>query len=381
MDDYSKLSASDGTGEAVVANVENDRAPAAATLDVDNVDNWPTNFICVTGTLNPNNYIDNASMTIFYGHIDAGNIIIDSFAPGYADVGNTAGQIAIIKPTSEWVNQVVELALVSHDDDGKLKVDAPVTGGGDLRALLPPGAIIDYAGTTAPAGYLLCFGQAVSRATYSALFEAIVPSLGTFTITIAAPGVVTKTAHGLVTGDQIYFTTTGALPTGLAINTLYYVIYVDANSFRLATSRANALVPTPITTTGSQSGVHTIRSCPHGLGDGTTTFNIPDARGRVVAGADAMGGTAAARLNLQRSQGSYGQHGASGGAQAHVIVTAELAAHTHNSNKNHGTSGSAGVVDSATASSSGTWTTGSAGSDTAHNNVQPTLVTNKIIKT
>lgn len=121
MDDYSKLSASDGTGEAVVANIENTRAIAAVTLDVDNVDNWPTEFICVTGTLNPNNYIDNASMTIFYGHLDAGNIIIDSFAPGYTDVGNSIGQIAIIKPTTEWVNQVVELAMVAHQDNGKLK--------------------------------------------------------------------------------------------------------------------------------------------------------------------------------------------------------------------------------------------------------------------
>lgn len=123
MDDYSKLSASDGTGEAVVANVETDRLSGATTLNVDNVDNWPTNFICVTGTLNPNNYIDNSSMSIFYGHLDAGNIIIDSFAPGYTDVGNTAGQIAIIKPTTEWVNQVVELARVVHADDGTLKDD------------------------------------------------------------------------------------------------------------------------------------------------------------------------------------------------------------------------------------------------------------------
>lgn len=121
MDDYSKLSASDGTGEAVVANVETDRLSGATTLNVDNVDNWPTNFICVTGTLNPNNYIDNSSMSIFYGHLDAGNIVIDSFADGYTDVGNTAGQIAIIKPTTEWVNQIVTLARVVHADNGTFK--------------------------------------------------------------------------------------------------------------------------------------------------------------------------------------------------------------------------------------------------------------------
>lgn len=81
---------------------------------------------------------------------------------------------------------------------------------------------------------------------------------GTFTITIASPGVATKTAHGFNTGDVIYLTTTGALPTGLAANTNYWVIRVTADTFRLATSSANATAGTAINTTGSQSGVHTI---------------------------------------------------------------------------------------------------------------------------
>lgn len=36
----------------------------------------------------------------------------------------------------------------------------------------------------------------------------------------------------------------------------------------------------------------------YGAGDGSTTFNLPDLRGRVVAGEDDMGGTAASRLNV-----------------------------------------------------------------------------------
>lgn len=36
----------------------------------------------------------------------------------------------------------------------------------------------------------------------------------------------------------------------------------------------------------------------HGVGDGSTTFNVPDLRGRAVAGRDNMGGTAANRLNV-----------------------------------------------------------------------------------
>ncbi len=125
--DYSKLSASDGTGEAVVANIENDRIVGATTIDVDNVDNWPNSFIFVTGTKNPNNYISNASMTIGYGHLDAGNIVIDSYAPGYTDIGNTAGQIVVIKPNTEQVNQMVALARVSHKDNGEIKTAAIAT--------------------------------------------------------------------------------------------------------------------------------------------------------------------------------------------------------------------------------------------------------------
>ncbi len=83
-------------------------------------------------------------------------------------------------------------------------------------------------------------------------------SKGTATITIASPGVVTNTGHGFVTGDVVSFKTTGALPTGLAVDTWYYVIFVNANTFRLASSLANAIAGTAINTTGSQSGVHTL---------------------------------------------------------------------------------------------------------------------------
>lgn len=81
---------------------------------------------------------------------------------------------------------------------------------------------------------------------------------GTITVTIAAPGRVTKTAHGLATGDVVHFTTTGTLPTGITASTAYFVIKDDADHFWLATTSANATAGTKITTTGSQSGVHTL---------------------------------------------------------------------------------------------------------------------------
>jgi hypothetical protein len=79
----------------------------------------------------------------------------------------------------------------------------------------------------------------------------------TITMTIAAPGVVTWTAHGMSTGQSITFTTTGALPTGLTANTQYFVTVVDANTFKLSTTRKTLAAGTFITTSGTQSGVHT----------------------------------------------------------------------------------------------------------------------------
>jgi hypothetical protein len=79
----------------------------------------------------------------------------------------------------------------------------------------------------------------------------------TVTITIATPGVVTWTSHGLSTGTPVFFTTTGALPTGITASTTYYVIAVDASTFRIATSLVNALAGTAINTSGTQSGTQT----------------------------------------------------------------------------------------------------------------------------
>ena len=82
-------------------------------------------------------------------------------------------------------------------------------------------------------------------------------STATVTVTIAAPGVMTWTAHGFVSGQKLQLTTTGALPTGLSANTTYWITVVDENTFKLSTSLANAQAATFITTTGSQSGTHT----------------------------------------------------------------------------------------------------------------------------
>ena len=51
--------------------------------------------------------------------------------------------------------------------------DADLLDGQDANTLVPPGTVVAYAGTIAPAGWLLCDGRAVTRTEYSALFVAI----------------------------------------------------------------------------------------------------------------------------------------------------------------------------------------------------------------
>jgi hypothetical protein len=85
-------------------------------------------------------------------------------------------------------------------------------------------------------------------------------SPSSFTITIAVPGVVTYTGSTLINGTAVIFSTTGTLPTGLTSGTVYYVGGVSGSTFKLATTYANALAGTYITTTGTQTGTHYVMS-------------------------------------------------------------------------------------------------------------------------
>lgn len=79
----------------------------------------------------------------------------------------------------------------------------------------------------------------------------------TVTISNATPGVVTWTGHGLLSGQQVQFTTTGGLPTGLSASTSYWITVIDANTFKVSTSFANAQAGTFVNTSSAGSGTHT----------------------------------------------------------------------------------------------------------------------------
>lgn len=118
----------------------------------------------------------------------------------------------------------------------------------------------------------------------------------------------------------------------------------------------------------------------YGAGDGSTTFTLPDLRGRVVAGQDDMGGVSANRLTGQTGGVDGDVLGATGGSETHTLTIAQMPSHSHTITGNATTGGSSfvSVTAGTTSLSPSTNSTGGGG---AHNNVQPTIVLNYIIKT
>lgn len=176
--------------------------------------------------------------------------------------------------------------------------------------LVPTGSVSPYAGLTEPSGWLFCYGQAVSRTTYAALFAVV--------------------------------------------------------------------------------------STTYGSGDGSTTFNLPDLRGRVIAGQDDMGGTSANRLTNQTGGLNGDTLGATGGAETHTLTEAQMPLHGHPYRASYETGGDAnttgGIMFNLTSlateaahtgapSSTQGETIGGTGGGGAHNNVQPTIILNYIVKT
>ena len=93
----------------------------------------------------------------------------------------------------------------------------------------------------------------------------------TATITIASPAVVTVSVAP-PNGTPVVFSTTGALPTGLTAGTVYYVVNATATTFEVSATVGGS----SINTSGTQSGVQTVKIPTFSITSGSTTVTIVD---------------------------------------------------------------------------------------------------------
>lgn len=192
-------------------------------------------------------------------------------------------------------------------------------------------------------------------------------------------------ANSTPTTSVVNITTTGSNPTGTIL------------CFAGATAPAGYIMcDGGAYDRGVYASLYAVIGTTYGVGDGSSTFNSPDLRGRIAVGKDDMGGTPANRVDSAGSGVDGKTLGANGGSQNVAITTAQLPAHSHGilggltgstlPINNAATSAFCGLSSSSltyfnTAPSGGNQFIQNTGSGTAHNNVQPTLVVNYIIKT
>lgn len=144
-------------------------------------------------------------------------------------------------------------------------------------------------------------------------------------------------------------------------------------------------------------------STSYGVGDGSTTFNLPDYRGRAGVGLDNLGGSSADRITDGNADSLNNTGGGdetpsgslSGTTDSHALTTTEMPSHTHGIQINSNTDSGATQVQGGDSGVNSTIQTASAGSGSGHthnlttatvtgsagDNLQPWIAEGRIIRT
>lgn len=220
------------------------------------------------------------------------------------------------------------------------------------------GTVLPFAGSTAPTGWLLCYGQAISRTTYANLFAVI------------------GTTYGVGDGS-----TTFNLPDLRG--------RIAAGKDNMGGSAAGVLTVTLTGTKAStSSGVITGLSSTSGLAVGMKATGTGIGTNAVITSIDSatqvtlsVNSTATGSGSIVFSVIDGATLGATGGTHVHQLATGQIPAHTHG----YGYTGNT-LRTTSSGGSETTLITGSAlntqstGGGQSHPNVQPTIVLNSIIK-
>jgi len=262
-------------------------------------------YTCVVGDRVLCNGQNNSSENLIY-NVNSGAWTVATDSDTVDEIKN--GYTTVTK--GDYFNQYWQVYNITPANGNVPPTLVQWTNVGGISNEILVGTIIQSVSPTI-GGYLLCDGGTYNRADYLALFNLLNIMQGTATLTIANPCVITRANHGLTTGQKVYFTTTGAFPTGLTANTTYWINVTGVNTFNVATSYANLIAGTYIATTGTQSGVHTVY-LTIGSVTNATTFNVPDYRGKVLANRSTIHGI-----------------GKFIGAETHTLTIDQMPSHSH----------------------------------------------------
>jgi len=226
---------SNQAANASLMTVQTLRSPGATTAIVNTVANVPTKFYGTMGA--PHTFTDpvtGETITIISEatavdaafSVSGSNIIIDAIAPGYVDTrGSLVGDIIVIKPVTEWANNLYNVLAQAHNADGTIK-NAAITYNPNIVNYVASGAIIaglGYGSTlTASLSAGVCWINgiqqtiaAVATRTYTASKDTYVDALysSTGTATIVYTEVANNAASPALAANSIRL---GIVVTGAA---------------------------------------------------------------------------------------------------------------------------------------------------------------------